>query len=275
MLNHVRKRWERIWDALRSFQIIKIVRRYFRSWKLEVGSWRRCAPGSWKLEAGSWKLEVGVVALLSSLIPHTPPLAPCSSSSPHPQRNNKNLRVSALSAGVHKTTSTSLPPLREANKNLRAPALSAGGKKDISASPRPLREANPRVQRAGFSLIEVVSFVVIVAISFVVLVLVFRNAGNFSMKGDLFTQASQLAVHRMETIRSDTFDGIDTGVEVTTTHGSIIVTSYVYYVDPTTDLETEVVGPTTMKRIVVQASSPETDTITISSLYYQRPGIVY
>ncbi|RKY49473.1 MAG: hypothetical protein DRP86_05195 [Candidatus Neomarinimicrobiota bacterium] len=116
---------------------------------------------------------------------------------------------------------------------------------------------------------------VIVAISFVVLVLVFRNAGDFSMKGDLLTQMSQLAVHRMETIRSDTFDRIDTWDEVSTTHGSITVTSYVYYVDPTTDLETEVVGPTTMKRIVIQAASPETDTITISSLYYQRPGIVY
>lgn len=189
--------------------------------------------------------------------------------------NKKNLRAPALSAGGKKDISASPRPLREANKNLRASALSAGGHKTTSASLPPLREANPRAQRAGFSLIEVVSFVVIVAISFVVLVLVFRNAGNFSMKGDLLTQASQLAVHRMETIRSNTFDGIDTWDEITTTHGSIIVTSYVYYVDPTTDLETEVVGPTTMKRIVVQASSPETDTITISSLYYQRPGIVY
>lgn len=238
MINHVKKPWERIGGALHSFQIFELVRQYYRSWKLEVGS---------------WKLGVGVAALLRSLVPHTPPLAPCSSSSPHPQRNNKNVRISAPSSG---------------------------GKKDISAPLRPLREeikptASQHSQRAGFSLIEVVSFVVIVAISFVVLVLVFRNAGDFSMKGDLLTQASQLAVHRMETIRSDTFDGIDTWDEVTTTHGSITVTSYVYYVDPTTDLVTEVAGPTTMKRIVVQAASPETDTVTITSLYYQRPGIVY
>jgi Tfp pilus assembly protein PilV len=267
MLNHIRKRWEKIWDPLLSFQIFKIVRRYYRSWKLEVGSWRRSAPGRRKLEAGSWKLAsqrswkkeagsrklgVGVAALLRSFVPHTLPLVPCSSSSPHPLQN----------------------------KNLSVSAPSAGGKKDISAPLRPLREeikptASQRSQRAGFSLIEVVSFVVIVAISFVVLVLVFRNAGDFSMKGDLLTQASQLAVHRMETIRSNNFDGIDTWDEVTTTHGSITVTSYVYYVDPTIDLVTEVAGPTTMKRIVVQASSPETDIVTITSLYYQRPGIVY
>ena len=169
-----------------------------------------------------------------------------------------------------------LASLRSCVLSYLAPHLChLSGKIKISAPPRPQREENPRALREAFSLIEVVSFVMIVAISFVVLVLVFRNAGDFSMKGDLLTQMSQLAVHRMETIRSDTFDRIDTWDEVSTTHGSITVTSYVYYVDPTTDLETEVVGPTTMKRIVIQAASPETDTITISSLYYQRPGIVY
>jgi hypothetical protein len=30
-----------------------------RLWKLETGSWKLRATGSWKLEAGSWKLETG------------------------------------------------------------------------------------------------------------------------------------------------------------------------------------------------------------------------
>jgi hypothetical protein len=116
--------------------------------------------------------------------------------------------------------------------------------------------------------------VLIVSISFVVLVLVFQNAGSFSTKGDLMTQMSQRAIHRMEEIRSGDFDAIDTWDEVSTTHGSVTVTSYVYYVDPTTDLETEVAGPTPIKRIVVEASAPEMSTITISSLYGERAGIV-
>lgn len=123
--------------------------------------------------------------------------------------------------------------------------------------------------RKGFSLIEVVMFIVIVAISFVMLVFVFRNANAFATKGDLITQMSQLALHRMETIRAHSFNVLDEWDEDSTTHGSITVTSYVYYVDPATDLETEVLGPTSMKRIVIQATSPEVDPITISTLYGQ------
>jgi type II secretory pathway pseudopilin PulG len=182
-----------------------------------------------------------------------------------PREENINLRTSASPREENINLRTSASP-REENKNLRSSALSAGGNKKTSASPRPPRE--------GFSLIEVVSFVVIVAISFTVLVLVFRNAGDFSMKGDLITQASQLAVHRMETIRAYSFDGIDTWDEVSTTHGSVTVTSEVYYVDPS-DLETEVGGPTPLKRIVVEASAPEISTVSISSLYGQRAGVTY
>jgi type II secretory pathway pseudopilin PulG len=191
-------------------------------------------------------------------------------------RHKKSLSVSASPAGGYKKSlRVSASPAGGYKKSLSVSASPAGGYKKTSASLRPQREENPRAQRAAFSLIEVVSFVMIVAISFVVLVLVFRNAGSFSTKGDLLTQASQLAIHRMETIRSNTFDGIDTWDEVSTTHGSVTVTSYVFFVDPAADLETEVAGPTSMKRIVVQASAPETETVTISSLYYQRPGIVY
>jgi Tfp pilus assembly protein PilV len=134
--------------------------------------------------------------------------------------------------------------------------------KKISVPQRPLRE--------GFSLIEVVSFVMIVAISFVVLVLVFRNAGNFSMRGDLLTQASQLAVSRMEEIRSLKFEDLLDEDSVSETIGSITITSSVYYVDPEDDLETSVTGPTSIIRIVVTAASPEIPAISISTLYLDR-----
>jgi Tfp pilus assembly protein PilV len=162
--------------------------------------------------------------------------------------------------------SSSLHSQRNKHKKIRVSAPSAGGNKNLSSLPQVFWNA--------FSLIEVVSFVVIVAISFTVLVLVFRNAGSFSMRGDLITQASQLAIHRMETIRTYSFNDIDTWDNVSTTHGSVTVTSTVYYVDPS-DLETEVTGPTPLKRILVEASAPDISTVSLSSLYGERSGVTY
>lgn len=199
----------------------------------------------------------------------------------HSQRNkHKKIRVSASPAGTNQSNHCASAPSAGGNKTHCVSALSAGVNQNTLWASEPSAGGNknlsalPQVFWNAFSLIEVVSFVVIVAISFTVLVLVFRNAGSFSMRGDLITQASQLAIHRMETIRTYSFNDIDTWDNVSTTHGSVTVTSTVYYVDPS-DLETEVTGPTPLKRILVEASAPDISTVSLSSLYGVRSGVTY
>ena len=156
--------------------------------------------------------------------------------------------------------------------------------------------------QAGLTIGEIIVFILIAGISYITLIQIFTFADEKGMEGEVRTIMTNLALERMEIVRSKNYDekdappwssslGPDTGESTEaqfddaddfqgyTETGMNGFTGYtrktrVFYVDRTVNVEDSVGTATDIKRIIVTVYLPGYDPITLNSIISSRYNVL-
>lgn len=156
--------------------------------------------------------------------------------------------------------------------------------------------------QAGLTIGEIIIFILIAAISYLTLIQVFTFANARGMTGEVRTVMTNLAVERMEIVRSKRFDenltppwsgslGSDAGetgesqfddaddyqgLQETAVNGFTGYTrrTRVFYIDRLNNVQDSVGVVTDMKRIIVKVSTPGEAPVEITSIMSSRYNVL-
>ena len=156
--------------------------------------------------------------------------------------------------------------------------------------------------QTGLTIGEIIVFILIASISYITLIQVFTFADSKAVEGEVRTVMTNLALERMEIIRSKKFDENDSpswsstlgpdagesteaqfddaddyqGFVETAMNGYTGYTrkTRVFYIDRTNNIQDSVGVRTDMKRIIVSVSTPGYDPLQITSLMSSRYNVL-